>query len=66
LIASLDGRASRCFGLAAVGGLISGGAGLLLILSRSGQSLLPESSLLRLLPALLLLASAFFVAGFSF
>ena len=66
LIASLDGRATGHFSLVAVGGLISGLAGLLLIFSRSGRPLLAEAALLRLLPVLLLLASVFFVAGFSF
>lgn len=66
LIASLDGRASGHFSLVSVGGLIAGVAGLLLIFSRSGRPLLAEVTLQRLLPVLLLLASVFFMAGFSF
>jgi hypothetical protein len=62
---ALIGRAAPGFALVGVGGALIGLGGLLLALLRAGKPLLPGATIYRLLPSLLLLMTAAFVAGFA-
>lgn len=62
---SIRGDAPAGFALVGVGGALIGLAGLLLSFLRVGRPLLPERTILTLLPALLALVTAAFVAGFA-
>ncbi len=64
LFASLDGQARPAFALVGLGGALIGSAGVLLFFLRAGRPLLRRAVLLRLFPALLLVTTACFVAGF--
>jgi hypothetical protein len=52
--------------LVSLGGALIGLGGILLALLRTGKTLLPEETIYRLLPAVLLLMSLSFIGGFSF
>jgi hypothetical protein len=65
LAAVLGGQAAGWFALVSLGGTLICLTGLLLTLLRLGRPILPQPTLLRMLPALLLLATAAFVAGFA-
>jgi hypothetical protein len=59
------GQTGPIFSLIGVGGALIGIGGLLLVLLRSGKSLLSRQTIFRILPILLLLMTASFVLGFS-
>ncbi|MDT8306412.1 MAG: hypothetical protein RRC07_10790 [Anaerolineae bacterium] len=65
LYLSLRGTTPAGFALVGVGGALIGVAGLLLSFLKMGRPLLPENTILALLPGLLLLVTATFVAGFA-
>lgn len=66
IVLSIQGNAPPLFSLIGVGGALIGVGGLLLSFLKTGKPILPRETILRLFPALLLLTTAFFVAGFKF
>jgi hypothetical protein len=66
IIWSLTGRAAPGFALVGVGGALIGIGGLLLSFLKAGKPLLSRVTILKVLPGLLLLMTAAFVAGFRF
>jgi hypothetical protein len=62
---SLSGVTSPGFILVGVGGALIGIGGLLLSFLKTGKPILPRETILGVLPALLLLMTAAFVAGFA-
>ncbi|MEW6092978.1 MAG: hypothetical protein AB1531_03330 [Chloroflexota bacterium] len=63
---ALTGRAAPGFALVGVGGALIGIGGLLLSFLKAGKPLLSRATILKVLPGLLLLMTAAFVAGFAF
>lgn len=63
---AITGRANPGFALVGVGGALIGVGGLLLALLKTGKPLLSRATILKVLPSLLLLMTAAFVAGFYF
>jgi hypothetical protein len=63
---ALTGRAAPGFGLVGVGGALIGIGGLFLSFLKAGKPLLSRATILKVLPGLLLLMAAAFVAGFAF
>jgi hypothetical protein len=66
IILSMQGNAPPLFSLVGVGGALIGVGGLLLSFLKTGKPILSREMILRLFPTLLLLTTAFFVAGFKF
>ncbi|MDP1545016.1 MAG: hypothetical protein Q8L87_03260 [Anaerolineales bacterium] len=66
IILSIQGKAPPLFSLVGVGGALIGIGGLLLSFLKTGKPILSRETILRLFPTLLLLTTAFFVAGFKF
>lgn len=66
IILSIQGTMPVGFSLVGLGGALIGMGGLLLAFLRAGQPILSQKTILTLLPVLLLLMTAAFVAGFSF
>ena len=66
LVWAFLGRSPLGFALVGVGGGMIGIGGLLLSFLKAGKPLLSRATILRILPALLMLTSAAFVAGFKF
>jgi hypothetical protein len=65
IIWSLTGRATHGFALVGIGGALIGVGGILLALLKAGKPLLSHLTILKVLPILLLLMTAAFVAGFA-
>lgn len=65
IIETIQSVSQPAFALVGVGGALIGIGGLLLLFLRAGKPLISREVLYRLLPALLLLMTAAFVAGFS-
>lgn len=61
-----SGRANPGFSLISVGGALIGLGGMLLALLKAGKPLLSRQTIYRILPLLLLLMTASFLAGFTF
>ena len=66
IILSLRGDMPAGFALVGVGGALIGVGGLLLSFLKAGKPILSQETILTVLPGLLLLMTAAFVAGFSF
>ncbi len=66
IVLSIQGSAPPLFSLVGVGGALIGIGGLLLSFLKIGRPILSREIILRLFPTLLLLTTAFFVAGFKF
>ena len=66
IILSMRGDMPAGFALVGVGGALIGVGGLLLSFLKAGKPILSQETILTILPALLLLMTAAFVAGFSF
>ncbi|NOH04579.1 MAG: hypothetical protein HND47_22735 [Chloroflexi bacterium] len=66
IILSIQGAVQPLFSLVGVGGALIGVGGLLLSFLKTGRPILSRETILRLFPTLLLLTTAFFVAGFKF
>lgn len=66
IILSIRGEAAGGFALVGVGGALIGIGGLLLAFLKAGKPLLPQKTILIVLPGLLMLMTATFVAGFAF
>lgn len=64
-ILAAQGAARPGFALVGLGGALIGLGGLLLSFLRAGRPIVPRETILRILPALLLLMTAAFVAGFA-
>jgi hypothetical protein len=65
IIEAIKGISDPAFALVGVGGALIGVGGLLLFFLRAGKPLISREVLFRVLPGLLLLMTAAFVAGFS-
>jgi hypothetical protein len=63
---ALTGRTTHGFALVGIGGALIGVGGLLLSFLKAGKPLLSRATILKVLPGLLLLMTAAFVAGFAF
>ena len=66
IVISLQGQAQPAFALVGVGGALIGLGGLLLSFLKAGKPILSRETILKVLPGLLLLMTACFVAGFKF
>jgi hypothetical protein len=66
IILALKGAVPGGFALVGVGGALIGLGGLLLAFLKAGKPILPQKTILTVLPGLLLLMTAAFVAGFAF
>jgi hypothetical protein len=66
ILGALTGRSPLGFALVGVGGALIGLGGLLLSLLKAGRPLLSRATILKILPGLLLLMTAAFVAGSRF
>ena len=66
IILSAQGQMNPLFSLVGVGGALIGIGGLLLSFLKTGKPILSRDTIMRLFPILLLLTTAFFVAGFKF
>jgi hypothetical protein len=66
IVFALSGRAPLGFALVGVGGALISLGGLLLSFLKAGRPLLSRTTIFRMLPGLLLLTTAAFVAGFQF
>ncbi len=64
-ILAAQGATRPGFALVGLGGALIGLGGLLLSFLKAGRPILPRETILRILPALLLLTTAAFVAGFA-
>jgi hypothetical protein len=65
ILSAASGRSAPGFALVGAGGALIGAGGLLLALLKAGRPLLSRTSLLRILPGLLLLMTGAFIAGFA-
>jgi hypothetical protein len=65
IVWAFTGRATHGFALVGIGGALIGVGGLLLALLKGGKPLLSRETIFRVLPGLLLLMTAAFVAGFA-
>lgn len=65
IILSVQGQMKPPFSLVGVGGALIGIVGLLLSFLKTGKPILSRDKLMKLFPFLLLLTTAFFVAGFK-
>ncbi|MBI5932103.1 MAG: hypothetical protein HY867_00230 [Chloroflexi bacterium] len=65
-ILAADGSMRPAFALVGLGGAMIGLAGLLLSFLKAGKPIVPRETILKILPALFLLMSVCFVAGFKF
>jgi hypothetical protein len=66
IVISLQGQAKPAFALVGVGGALIGLGGLLLSFLKAGKPILSREAIFKVLPGLLLLMTACFVAGFKF
>ena len=66
IILAMKGAAPGGFALVGVGGALIGLGGMLLGFLKAGKPILPQKTILAVLPGLLLLMTLAFVAGFSF
>ena len=66
IVISLQGQAQPAFALVGVGGALIGLGGLLLSFLKAGKPILSREAIFKVLPGLLLLMTACFVAGFKF
>lgn len=65
ILLSLAGQAHPAFSLVGIGGALIGAGGLLLALLKTGKPILSRETILQVLPGLLSLMTAAFVAGFA-
>jgi hypothetical protein len=66
IILSVQGLAKPAFSLVGIGGALIGIGGLLLSFLKAGKPILSRETILKVLPGLLLLMAACFVAGFKY
>ena len=65
IVISIQGETKPLFALVGIGGALIGVGGLLLSFLKTGKPILSRDTILRLFPALLLVTTALFVAGFK-
>ena len=65
IVLTVEGSMNPAFILVSVGGTLIGTGGLLLSFLKMGKPLLPRETILKILPALLLVVTFCFVAGFK-
>jgi hypothetical protein len=65
-VLAADGTKNPAFALVGLGGAMIGLGGLLLSFLKTGKPIVPRQTILKILPGLLLLMTACFVAGFKF
>jgi hypothetical protein len=65
IVLSLSGEKAAGFALVGLGGALIGIGGLLLAFLKTGKPILPRETILTVLPGLLLMMTAAFVAGFA-
>jgi hypothetical protein len=66
IVLAAQGQVKPLFSLVGIGGALIGLGGLLLSFLKTGKPILSRDMIMRLFPALLLLTTALFVAGFKF
>jgi len=66
IIIAVQGQVKPLFSLVGIGGALIGLGGLLLSFLKTGRPILSRDTIMKLFPILLLLTTAFFVAGFKF
>jgi hypothetical protein len=66
IVLAAQGRAGAAFSLVGIGGALIGVGGLLLSFLKAGRPIVSRAVILRVLPGLLLLMTAAFVAGFRY
>lgn len=66
IILSVQGTAKPLFSLVGIGGALIGVGGLLLSFLKTGKPILSKNTIMDLFPTILLLTTAFFVAGFFY
>ncbi len=66
IIMSMQGQVQPAFSLVGVGGALIGIGGLLLSFLKAGRPILSKTTILRVMPGLLLLMTVCFVAGFKY
>lgn len=66
IIVSIQGKTMPLFSLVGIGGALIGIGGLLLSFLKAGRPILSRETIFKVLPGLLLLMTACFVAGFKF
>lgn len=66
IILSFQGKVNPLFSLVSIGGALIGVLGILLSFLKTGKPILSRNTIMRLFPILLLLTTAFFVAGFKY
>ncbi|MFN8383706.1 MAG: hypothetical protein U0V02_17325 [Anaerolineales bacterium] len=66
IILAFQGQMKPLFSLVGIGGALIGIGGLLLSFLKTGKPILSRDTIMRLFPVLLLLTTAFFVAGFKY
>jgi len=66
IVFAFTGQATAGFALVGVGGALIGIGGLLLSFLKTGHPILPRETIFKVLPGLLLLMTATYVAGFAF
>jgi hypothetical protein len=66
ILLALQGKTQPAFALVGVGGALIGIGGLLLSFLKAGKPILSRETIFKVLPGLLLLVTACFVAGFKF
>lgn len=66
IVISIQGQVKPLFSLVGIGGALIGVGGLLLSFLKTGRPILSRDTIMKLFPILLLLTTAFFVAGFKF
>lgn len=65
IVIAIQGETKPLFALVGIGGALIGVGGLLLSFLKTGKPILSRDTILRLFPALLLVTTALFVAGFK-
>jgi hypothetical protein len=66
IIISIQGQTKPAFALVGIGGALIGVGGLLLSFLKAGKPILSRETIFKILPGLLLLMTACFIAGFKF
>lgn len=66
IIIAAQGQVKPLYSLVGIGGALIGVGGLLLSFLKTGKPILSRETIMKLFPILLLLTTAFFVAGFKF
>lgn len=66
IVLAFQGQMKPLFSLVGIGGALIGVGGLLLSFLKTGKPILSRNTIMRLFPVLLLLTTAFFVAGFKY